>query len=132
MIGNEQIHTDKPRNIQAVLATQFSDFSLGKVRRGIMFPFLGNSIFAQDGKGWEHSRLMLRPQFACDQISDLEVEERHVQNMMRALPVDPKTGWTDQVDLQVLFFRLTIDSATDFLFGESADSQIAELPENKA
>ena len=75
---------------------------------------------------------MLRPQFARDQISDLDIEERHVQNMMEALPVDPKTGWTEKVDLQVLFFRLTIDSATDFLFGESADSQIVELPENKA
>jgi cytochrome P450 len=51
--------------------------------------------------------------------------------MMRALPVDPATGWTAPTDLQVLFFRLTIDSATEFLFGESVDSQIAELPENR-
>ncbi len=35
-------------------------------------------------------------------------------------------GWTDLVDLQVLFFRLTLDSATEFLFGESVDSQIME------
>jgi hypothetical protein len=50
--------------------------------------------------------------------------------MMRALPIDPSTGWTVPTDLQVLFFRLTIDSATEFLFGDSVDSQIAELPEN--
>lgn len=36
--------------------------------------------------------------------------------------------WTDEVDLQPLFFRLTMDSATEFLFGESADSQLADLP----
>jgi cytochrome P450 len=75
---------------------------------------------------------MIRPQFAREQISDLNLEERHVKNMMRAIPVDPKSGWTKQIDLQVLFFRLTLDSATELLFGESADSQIAELPENKA
>lgn len=75
---------------------------------------------------------MLRPQFAREQISDLDVEERHVQNMMRALPVDSKSRWTEKLDLQVLFFRLTLDSATDFLFGESADTQLSELPENKA
>lgn len=74
---------------------------------------------------------MMRAQFAREQISDLDLEERHVQNMMRATPVDPKSGWTKQIDLQTLFFRLTLDSATEFLFGESADSQIADLPENK-
>ena len=52
MIGNEQIHTVEPKNIQALLATQFSDFSLGKIRRGIMFPLLGNGIFTQDGRDW--------------------------------------------------------------------------------
>lgn len=51
-IGNEQLHTDEPKNIQAMLATQFSDFSLGELRRGIMFPLLGNGIFTQDGKAW--------------------------------------------------------------------------------
>lgn len=35
-------------------------------------------------------------------------------------------GWTDVVDLSVLFFRLTLDSATEFLFGESVDSQLKE------
>ena len=74
---------------------------------------------------------MLRPQFAREQISDLNLEERHVQNMMRGISVNHKSGWSDQVDLQVLFFRLTLDSATELLFGDSADSQIAELPENK-
>lgn len=33
-------------------------------------------------------------------------------------------NWTSTVDLQVLFFRLTLDSATEFLFGESVNSQI--------
>lgn len=33
-------------------------------------------------------------------------------------------GWTGTVDLQVLFFRLTLDSATEFLFGESVNSQL--------
>lgn len=61
---------------------------------------------------------MMRPQFARDQVSDLDLEERHVQNMMQALTVN-SDGWTDEIDIQVLFFRLTLDSATEFLFGES-------------
>ena len=86
--------------------------------------------FLANGKGWEHSRAMLRPQFARDQISDLDLEERHVHNMMLALGAD-KTGWTDVTDLQVLFFRLTLDSATEFLFGDSVESQLEGLPDAK-
>ena len=34
LIGSEILFTAEPRNIQALLATQFSDFCLGEVRRG--------------------------------------------------------------------------------------------------
>lgn len=69
----------------------------------------------------------MRPQFVRDQVSDLELEEYHVQNLMRVVPSPDATGWTATLDLQALFFRLTLDSATEFLFGESLDSQIAHL-----
>lgn len=71
---------------------------------------------------------MLRPQFARDQISDLELEEVHVQDLLKHLTTDHATGWTPQVNLSPMFFRLTLDSATEFLFGESVDSQVAALP----
>ena len=79
----------------------------------------------------EHSRGLLRPQFARDQISDLELEETHVQDLMLHLPTEfsANDGWTSRVDLAPLFFRLTLDSATEFLFGESVESQIASLPD---
>ncbi len=67
---------------------------------------------------------MLRPQFARDQISKLEIEETHVRHLIRAITVSDETSWTNKLDLQVLFFRLTLDSATDFLFGESVNSQV--------
>lgn len=132
IMGTVGYLTADPKNIQAVLATQFHDFELGKVRHDNFFPLLGNGIFTTDGKAWEHSRAMMRPQFARDQVSDLELEEEHVQNLMRALPSVGADGWTSEIDLQVLFFRLTLDSACEFLFGESAGSQLASLPENIA
>lgn len=68
---------------------------------------------------------MLRPQFIRGQVSDINLEEEHVKILMsvldRRVGVD---GWTDLVDLQPLFFRLTLDSATEFLFGESVNSQL--------
>lgn len=42
-----------------------------------------------------------------------------VANMKyRALPVNPD-GLTNELDIQTLFFRLTLDSATEFLFGQT-------------
>jgi cytochrome P450 len=47
--------------------------------------------------------------------------------MLQALPVNGD-GWTNVTDIQKLFFRLTMDSATEFLFGKSVDSQLVEIP----
>jgi cytochrome P450 len=69
----------------------------------------------QDGKKWEHSRALLRPNFVRDQVSDLDMEERHVQDLFTVMPVQ-QDGWTDMTNVQELFFRLTIDTATEFLF----------------
>jgi cytochrome P450 len=56
----------------------------------------------------------------------LDLEEEHVQKAMQALPV-AANGWTAATDIQSIFFRLTIDSATEFLFGESVESQLGAL-----
>jgi hypothetical protein len=56
---------------------------------------------------------MLRPQSAREQINDLELEETHVQKMMQVLPLGSDSlGWSDAFDIQPMFFRLTIDTAT--------------------
>ena len=88
---------------------------------------LGHGIFSADGKRWERSRSLLRPQFVRAQVSDLDLEERHLQNLLKALPVN-SDGWTETTDLQPLNFRLTIDSASEFLFGESVNTQLSALP----
>ncbi|KAL1633751.1 hypothetical protein SLS58_010940 [Diplodia intermedia] len=133
VFGERTFWTCEPRNIQAILATQFKDFELGLRRTGNFHPLLGDGIFASNGKKWEHSRGLLRPQFARGQISDLDLEEKHVQNMMKALPANAADRWTNITNIQTLFFRLTVDSSTEFLFGESIDSQLAAqgYPTNK-
>ncbi|KAJ9637341.1 hypothetical protein H2199_007628 [Coniosporium tulheliwenetii] len=125
IFGSVTYLTVDPKNIQALLATQFPDFEIGPMRRGNFFPLLGNGIFTSDGKAWEHSRGLLRPQFSRDQVGDLELEETHVQNMFKHLVVD-SAGWTPEVNLSPLLFRLTIDSATEFLFGQSVVHKFAD------
>ncbi|KAJ5251197.1 hypothetical protein N7489_001607 [Penicillium chrysogenum] len=122
--GRENLFTADPKNIQSMLATQFNDFGLGEMRRNVAEPLAGHGIFTTDGESWSRSRSLLRPQFTRDRMSNLDREERHVHNALRAIPTR-SDGWSSAVDIQAIFFRLTLDSATEFLFGKSCDSQIS-------
>jgi hypothetical protein len=43
-LGRDLYFTVDPKNIQAVLATQFKDFELGEIRRRSVHPLLGTGI----------------------------------------------------------------------------------------
>ncbi|CAN3372100.1 hypothetical protein DIURU_000406 [Diutina rugosa] len=115
--GNFAVATRDPENIKAVLATNFSHYQFGQ-RKQMLSPLLGDGIFTLDGEGWKHSRTMLRPQFAREQVAHVQMLEPHVQRLVRQIYA--RQG--EVFDLQELFFRLTVDSATEFLFGESVES----------
>jgi hypothetical protein len=51
-LGVDNLVTVDPKNIQALLATQFNDFALGISRRRNFIPMLGDGIFTVDGKAW--------------------------------------------------------------------------------
>ncbi|KAK5061104.1 hypothetical protein LTR84_007646 [Exophiala bonariae] len=126
IMGNWHHYTVDPKNVQAILATQFNDFELGPLRSGAFGPLIGKGIFTSDGKEWSHSRGLLRPQFTRSQVADLALEESHVQSLFDCLAVGADS-WTGTVDLAPLFFHLTLDSATEFLFGQSVHSQKAAM-----
>ncbi|RAL13708.1 cytochrome P450 [Aspergillus homomorphus CBS 101889] len=110
------VSTAEPENLKALLATQFHDFCLG-TRHREFYPLLGDGIFTLDGAGWSHARALLRPQFTRDQVADLDLMDGHVSRLIELIP---KNGTV--FDIQRLFFLLTIDSATHFLFGESVNA----------
>lgn len=107
--------TIEPRNLEAVLSTNFQDWSMGP-RHKVMFPFFGDGIFTQEGADWKQSREILRPQFAHRQYEDLAVFRGPLEELLESLPS------TGTVDLQPFLFRLTLDVTTAFLFGESIES----------
>jgi cytochrome P450 len=97
------------------MTNHFIDFG-HDVRREVVTSLIGDGIFTQDGAPWKHSRALLRPQLFRKRYSDLSIFREHVDNMIKSMPANGR------VDLQPLFFRLTMDSATAFLFGKSVDS----------
>lgn len=106
--------TTDPANIKAILASQFKDFSLG-MRKEALCPSLGHGIFTLDGSSWSHSRALLRPQFTREQISRVDSLEAHFKIFVKCID----TNHGKPFDIQRLFFALTMDTATDFLMGES-------------
>lgn len=99
-LGRRVVVTIEPKNVQAILALKFKDFDLGS-RNKALSPLLGQGIFASDGQLWEHSRALMRPNFARNQVADVGLYERHVSNLINNIPVDGST-----VDLQELFFQM--------------------------
>lgn len=114
--GDRYVFTADPDNTKALLAAQFADFGKGPQFRDEWYPFLGDSIFSVDGDSWHTSRALIRPQFVKDRVSDLDTFENHVRVLFSFL----QDGQT--VNIADLFFRYTLDAATDFLLGRSVDS----------
>lgn len=136
-LGTKAFGTIEPKNLEAMMSSKMkglfffyesrckrrktddsyqTDFSFG-LRRHIFFPLLGDGIFTQDGRPWKHSRELLRPQFARQQYQGLDIFRSHVDNLLLHVPDDGRA-----IDLQPLFFRLTLDTTTELIFGKSINS----------
>ena len=116
VLFTETIQTLEPDNLKTILALDFKKWGLGTRRKNAFIPLLGHGIFTTDGAAWHNSRELLRPNFVRSQVGDLATFEIHVDQLIKAIPKDGST-----VNLQDLFFMLTMDSATEFLFGESTN-----------
>jgi cytochrome P450 len=77
---------------------------------------MGSGIFTQDGAAWKHSRDLLRPQFASNRHQNFAEIKTCVESLLNQIPED------GVIDLQPLFFRLTFDTTTFLLFGETMSS----------
>ena len=91
------------------------------MRRAVFYPLLGDGIFTQEGPSWKHSRELLRKQFARTQYQNLDHFRDHVDNLIECLPTSRGV-----VDLQPLFFNLTLDTTTALLLGRSVHSLKSE------
>ena len=115
-IGDIAFDTIDPANLEAILSTRAKDFHFGR-RRDITFPLLGDGIFTQEGAAWKHSRELLRAPLQHKHYETLDVFKQSVDDLIEVL-----SNQTGVVDLQPLFFVLTLDVSSEFLFGESVKS----------
>lgn len=111
----QSIHTCDSRNIKHILASRFEDFKLPDVRVSVLSELLGMGIFTLDGQAWSYTRALIRPALTKGKMASLpDILERHVQ----ALLLHIQGGGTKQ-NLQPLFFKVTMDVASEYLLGNS-------------
>lgn len=121
------IITDEPEIVKAVLSTKFDDWILPTERIKGFLPVLGaHSIFTTNAGEWQRSRATLRPAFVRDQVSDLQCFDKHITKLIKRIPTDGS-----RFDIQDLFSKMTIDSISDFMFGQTTD-MLGSAPERDA
>ncbi|KAF2440043.1 cytochrome P450 [Karstenula rhodostoma CBS 690.94] len=107
IFGQNIFWTDDSKNVKTMLATNFDQWSLGQERIQQMEAYLGYGIFTSEGASWKHSRDMLRACFERSQVADISILEKHTGRLLQ----------------NPLLHELTLDIATEFLFGRSTDAQ---------
>ena len=121
LFGMPVVSTREPENVKAMLAVNFDHYGVAPLRK-ILVTFLDRGIFVVDGPTWQHSRSVLRPIFARSQLTDFSILKTHADRLLARIPFDGST-----VDLQPLFFDLTLDVASHVLFGESTNIQLSDV-----
>ena len=94
------------------------DFTLG-AREQNFRPLLGHGIFTQNGAEWKQSRDLLRPIFNHQRTEYFSYIKEAVANLLARVIEPTKEGF---VDLQPLFFLLTLDVTTAAVLGTSTNS----------
>lgn len=131
--------TRDTNNIRAMLHTQFKcefplirarrdladgecslAFEVGSGRHGCVLPLLGDGIFTQDGPKWKASRKLLAPMVQRPILPDLNLIERHFQQLLQTLKPDATAEQV--VDIKKHFLELSLRLTTEFMLGENSQS----------
>ncbi|KZP20533.1 cytochrome P450 [Athelia psychrophila] len=120
--------TTEPDNIKTILATDFANYQKGmfgcdKLQYQLN-SVLGTGVFNSDGDIFHRS--MTRPFFSRDRISDFDNFSHHADDVISQMKVRFAEGHA--VDFQDAISRFTLDSASEFLFGQDVQSLSTGLP----
>ncbi|KAF7969358.1 hypothetical protein HWV62_27476 [Athelia sp. TMB] len=111
---------------KAILATEFPNYVKGEQFQDGFRALLGTGVFNSDDDMWKFHRSMTRPFFTRDRISEFDNFDRHAELMISAMKARMRAGHA--IDFQDAIGRFTLDSASEFLFGNDVASLADPLP----
>ncbi|KAJ7016216.1 cytochrome P450 monooxygenase CYP63 [Mycena alexandri] len=122
----DTIITMDQQHSKFVLSTGFGHFWRGYSQKERMETFLGQGIFNRDDEMWKMHRNVARPFFARERISDFEIFEKYTRRTLNLVSSLSAAG--QPCEAQDLFSRLTLDAASEFLFGTDLQTLGGSLP----
>ncbi|KAF7294859.1 putative cytochrome P450 monooxygenase CYP63 [Mycena indigotica] len=126
LLWMDTIITMDQQHSKFVLATGFDFFWRGYKQKERMETFLGQGIFNRDDEIWKMHRAIVRPFFARERISDFEIFEKFSRKTIAL--ISSISAQNQPCEAQDLFSRLTLDAASEFLFGTDLQTLAAALP----
>ncbi|KAM0800708.1 cytochrome P450 [Usnea florida] len=123
MFGSTTVKTMDSEVAKSTLATSFDNFGLEPLRYETAKNLFGNGIVVVDGSKWAHARALIQSSFDMAHIVNLASLSAHVDRLMDLIPRDGST-----IDLLPLFKRLTFDTSSEFIFGDSVQSLSSSTP----
>ncbi|EMD37347.1 hypothetical protein CERSUDRAFT_153962 [Gelatoporia subvermispora B] len=126
LLWDPWVVTSDPAVLKTILATDFPNFVKGEVFQSCMRSVLGSGVFNSDGDMWRLHRGMTRPFFSREKVNDFELFDKYADKALQKLKERLRAGHA--VDFQDLILRFTLDSASDFLFGDTVKSLQRVLP----
>ena len=111
----------KPALVQHVLKDQFAKYEKGREFSQIFKEFLGIGIFVSDGAQWKFHRKVASHMFSRNLMKEgAKIAQRQSNVLLARLEASAKANET--VDLQDLFFCLTMDVFSEIAFGAQLNS----------
>ncbi|THH16082.1 hypothetical protein EW146_g4497 [Bondarzewia mesenterica] len=123
----DQFISKSDSNIKYMLSGEgFQWFHKGYYWQERFESFLGNGIFNRDKEEWQAHRTVARPWFSKDRLSDLNLFDRHTTRTIALVTSFAKAHTA--FDAQDLFGRFTLDTSSEFLFGNCLNTLDGALP----
>mmetsp|Transcript_14659 Transcript_14659/g.29168 ORF Transcript_14659/g.29168 Transcript_14659/m.29168 type:complete len:521 (-) Transcript_14659:82-1644(-) len=124
LLGNCMFSLCTEENVKHVLKDSFNTYEKGKNVRDALGEFLGTGIFASDGALWKYHRKVASNMFSRNLMrTGTTVALQQVQRVRELLE---KTPSTKTLDMQDVFFRMTIDVFASIAFGVELNSVLSD------
>ncbi|CAN8235940.1 unnamed protein product [Cochlearia groenlandica] len=120
-----------PINVEYVLKTNFSNYPKGETYHSYMEVLLGDGIFNSDGELWRKQRKTASFEFASKNLRDFSTVVFKEYSLKLSTIICQASYKDQQVDMQELLMRMTLDSICKVGFGVEIGTLAQDLPENR-